>query len=199
MPFRRRASRAGAWVAAIAIALAPATSSQASVIVPATLDELAGEADLVIYARVAAVVPRQQPRTLRVERLVALDVLRALKGTPPDDLAFVLPGGAFGRYRTIVPGMPEIAEGDEAVIFLRLQPGAAAPQLVGFTQGLLRVRVDPASGGRSVVAPAVAGIDGPIVRGATDRGAQPLARIEARIAAAVLARLAPPNAVRGRR
>jgi hypothetical protein len=110
----------------LALVLAPASGSHASVTVPATLDELAGEADLVVYARVADVVARQQPRTQRVERVVALDVIRALKGTPPDAVAFILPGGTFGRYRTIVPGMPEIAAGDEAVIFLRVPPGAAA-------------------------------------------------------------------------
>jgi hypothetical protein len=165
---------------------------EASVVVPATLDELAAEADVVVYARVAGVDTRQAPGTLRVERIVALDVVRALKGTPPEGLRIVLPGGTFGRYRTIVPGIPEVIEGDEGVFFLRAS-GVTLPGLVGFSQGFLRVRVDPSTGTRTVSAPVVADAEGPIVRGATDRGPQPLARVESRIATVVLAQ------ARGRR
>jgi hypothetical protein len=188
----RRPSRRGLFVLAGLLALTLSQSLTASVVVPATLDELAGEADVIVHARVVHVETRQAPRTLRVERVVSLDVLRALKGSPDDAVQVVLPGGTFGRYRTVVHGVPEVAEGDEVVLFLRAS-AAAGPQLVGFTQGFLRVRVDPSTGERMVVAPVAAGTDGPVVRGATDRGPQPLARIESRIAHVVLAQL------RGRR
>jgi hypothetical protein len=174
----------------VALALGPCL--QASVTVPATLDELAAEADVVVYARIAGVEMRQSARTLRVERVVALEVIRALKGTPPEGLQLVLPGGTFGRYRTVVPGAPDVADGDEGVLFLRTS-GAAPPHLVGFSQGFMRVRVDPLTGARTVAAPIVAEAEGPVVRGATDRGPQPLARLEARIATVVLAQ------IRGRR
>jgi hypothetical protein len=164
----------------------------ASVVIPATLDELAGEADLIVHARVARVDTRQAPGTLRVERVVTLAVVRALKGSPGEALELVLPGGTFGRYRTVVPGVPEIAEGEEAVLFLRPSP-TGATHLVGFSQGFLRVRIDPSTGQRMVAAPIMSEIVGPVVRGAADRGPQPLAAIEARIARVVLAQL------RGRR
>jgi len=164
----------------------------ASVVIPATLDELAGEADLIVHARVARVDTRQAPGTLRVERVVTLAVVRALKGSPGEALELVLPGGTFGRYRTVVPGVPEIAEGEEAVLFLRPSP-TGATHLVGFSQGFLRVRIDPSTGQRMVAAPVMSEIVGPVVRGAADRGPQPLATIEARIARVVLAQL------RGRR
>jgi hypothetical protein len=184
------------WRAALALACALATASSASlsasVIVPATIDELAVEADLVVHARVARVETRQARGTLRVERVVVLETLRPLKGSPSPDLYVVLPGGTFGRYRTVVPGVPDVAEGEEAVFFLSA-PATAAPQLVGLAQGLLRVRVDPVSGARTVGGAVLAGRDGPVVRGATDRAPQPLAAIEARIASVVLAQ------VRGRR
>ena len=179
-------------LAVLLVALTLPRFLQASVTIPATLDELATEADFVVYARIAGVETRQSPRTLRVERVVALDVIRALKGTPPERLQLVLPGGTFGRYRTVVPGAPEVTDGDEGVIFLRAS-GAAPPHLVGFSQGFLRVRVDPLTGARTVAAPVVAEGAGPVVRGATDRGPQPLARLEARIATAVLGQ------IRGRR
>ena len=135
---------------------------------------------------------RQAPGTLRVERVVTLAVVRALKGSPGEALQLVLPGGTYGRYRTVVPGVPEVAEGEEAVLFLRPSP-TGATHLVGFSQGVLRVRIDPSTGQRMVAAPVTSEVAGPVVRGATDRGPQPLATIEARIARVVLAQL------RGRR
>jgi hypothetical protein len=178
----------GRRLACAALALGLVVPLHASVTIPATLDELAAEADLVVLARVAHVATRQAAATQRVERVVTLDVVRALKGSPGEALAIVLPGGTFGRYRTIAPGVPEVFAGEEAVLFLRAS-GVAGPQLVGLSQGLLRVRVDPVTGERMVGATTAAGTDGPIVRGAADRGPQPLSSVEARIARVVLAQL----------
>jgi hypothetical protein len=188
---RRRARRCLCAVG-LALTLAHPLPIAASVVVPATLDELTSEADLVVHGRVVRVEPRQAPETRRVERVVSLDVLRSLKGSAAATTFVVLPGGTYGRYRTIVPGVPDLQAGEEVVLFLRTS-SAGVPQLVGLSQGLLRVRIDPASGERLVLAPVAAGADGPVVRGATDRGPQPLARVEARIARTVLAQL------RGRR
>jgi hypothetical protein len=189
----RRRSRRGLFaLAGLMLALALPPSLDASVVIPATLDELAGEAALIVHARVARVDARQAPGTLRVERVVTLAVVRALKGSTGEALQLVLPGGTYGRYRTVVPGVPEVAEGEEAVLFLRQTPTGTA-HLVGFSQGILRVRIDPSTGQRMVAAPVMSGVAGPVVRGAADRGPQPLATIEARIARVVLAQL------RGRR
>jgi hypothetical protein len=179
-------------LAVLLLALTLPRFLDASIVIPATLDELAGEADLIVHARVARVDTRQAPGTLRVERVVTLAVVRALKGSPGEAFELVLPGGTFGRYRTVVPGVPEIAEGEEAVLFLRPSP-TGATHLVGFSQGFLRVRIDPSTGQRMVAAPVMSEMVGPVVRGAADRGPQPLATIEARIARVVLAQL------RGRR
>jgi hypothetical protein len=174
---------------ALAVAVIPL---HASVTIPATLDELTAEAELVVYARIGDVETRQASGTLRVERVVSLDVIRTLKGTPPDGLRLVLPGGTFGRYRTVVPGVPELAGGDEGVLFLRASADGAL-HLVGFSQGFLRVRLDSATGRRMVAAPVTADVEGAVVRGAPGRAAQPLERVETRIAGVVLAQL------RGRR
>jgi hypothetical protein len=189
---RPRSRRRLLALAGLLLALALPRFLDASVVIPATLDELAGEADLIVHARIARVEARQAPGTQRVERVVTLEVMRALKGSPGAALQLVLPGGTYGRYRTVVPGVPDVSEGDEAVLFLRPSP-AGATHLVGFSQGVLRVRVDPSTGQRMVAAPVMSEIVGPVVRGATDRGPQPLAAIEARIARVVLAQ------VRGRR
>lgn len=189
---RRPSRRDLSALAGLLLALAFSPSLDASVVIPATLDELASEAAFIVHARVARVDARQAPGTLRVERVVTLAVVRALKGSPGETLALVLPGGTYGRYRTVVPGVPEVAEGEEAVVFLRPAPGGAT-HLVGFSQGVLRVRIDPSTGQRMVAASVLSEVAGPVVRGATDRGPQPLATFEARIARLVLAQL------RGRR
>jgi hypothetical protein len=192
-PSRTRWSRrAFLALAGLMLAITLPRSLHASVVIPATLDELAGEAALIVHARIARVEARQAPGTLRVERVVTLDVVRALKGSPGEALHLVLPGGTYGRYRTVVPGVPDLVPGEEAVLFLHPSPGGGT-QLVGFSQGVLRIRIDPATGLRMAAAPVTADIAGPVVRGATDRGPQPLSTIEARIARVVLAQ------VRGRR
>ena len=187
-----RPRRAILAIAGLAVGLLLPPPVAASVVLPATLEELASEADIVVHARVAHIDIRQAPGTLRVERLVALDVLRGLKGSPDAQLQLVLPGGTLGRYRTVVPGVPDVVEGEELVLFLRTST-VEVPRILGLSQGLLRVRVDAVTGQRLVAAPAGAGVDGPIARGAAGRGPQPLANVEARIAGVVLAQL------RGRR
>jgi hypothetical protein len=179
-------------LAGLMLALVLPRSLAASVVLPATLDELAAEADLIVHARIARVDTRQAPGTLRVERVVTLDVVRVLKGSPGEALQLVLPGGTYGRYRTVVPGVPEVAEGEEAVLFLRPSPNGAT-HLLGFSQGIVRVRIDPSTGQRMVAASVMSEAAGPVVRGAPDRGPQPLVTLEARIARVVLAQL------RGRR
>ena len=52
-------SRARLAAAGLALALAAAVPLHASVTIPATLDELTAEAELVVYARVAGVETRQ--------------------------------------------------------------------------------------------------------------------------------------------
>lgn len=185
---RRPSGRDVVALAGLLLAIALPQSLGASVVIPATLDELAVEAAFIVHARVARVDARQAPGTLRVERVVTLAVVRALKGSPGDTLQLVLPGGTFGRYRTVVPGVPEVAEGEEALLFLRPTPTGTA-HLVGFSQGVLRVRIDPSTGRRMVAPAVVSEVTGPVARGAPGRGPQPLATIEARIARVVLAQL----------
>ena len=91
----RRPSGRGAFaLAGLVLALALPRSLDASIVIPATLDELAGEADVIVHARVARVDARQARGTLRVERVVTLAVVRALKGSPGEVLLLVLPGGS---------------------------------------------------------------------------------------------------------
>jgi hypothetical protein len=161
----------------------------ATVLLPATLEELAEHADAIVYARVASVSSRQAASTLRVERLVELDVVRYLKGSGGPSVTLHVPGGTFGRYRTVTPGSPELAAGEEAVFFIGAR-GAAGPWLVGLGQGVLRVSLDEASGRRVVRSPILSSDEGPVRRGDSARRPVPLAELEGRLAAAVIAQRA---------
>src|SRR5829696_2372591 len=118
-PWRCQPRQGLLGLAGLTLALALPRLVAASIVIPATLDELAVEAQLIVHARVARIDTRQASGTLRVERVVSLDVLRAFKGSPDVRIVVVLPGGSYGRYRTVVPGVPELSDGDEAVLFLR--------------------------------------------------------------------------------
>jgi hypothetical protein len=126
------------------------TRVSATVVVPADLGDLVGEAQSVVYGRVLAV------RSIRsddrgTETLVTLEVAGYLKGQGGRQLVFRVPGGEIGRYRTIVVGAPAFREGDEVVCFLKGR-APEVPSLVGFSQGALRVYTDEV-GVRRVMAP----------------------------------------------
>ncbi|HEY8548551.1 MAG TPA: hypothetical protein VIL35_01235 [Vicinamibacterales bacterium] len=171
------------WLATASFLLA--ASLEASIVLPASLDELALEAEAIVLAHVTQVGVRQDAVTRRVERVATIEVLRSLKGSWPRTLHVRVPGGTLGRYRTIVPGSPSLAPGEEGIFFLRAD-GADLPFILGLSQGLYRVSRD-AAGGRIVRPPIEERITGPIVRGSVERSPVPLERFEARLARMLLA------------
>ncbi len=142
-------------------ALAPRLS--ATVLVPADLAGLVQSAQLIVYGRVSnAVAIRSADHG--TETIVTLAVGGYLKGTGSGEVAFRVPGGEIGRYRTIVVGAPAFHEGDEVVCFLKGQ-APQIPILVGFNQGVLRVFPD-GNGVRRLLAPPLRQAQPePVVRG----------------------------------
>ena len=138
---------------------------------------------------------RQLAGTLRVERVVSLDVVRYLKGSGEPTVHLRVPGGTLGRYRTVTAGAPELADGEEGVFFLHGAAGSG-PRLVGLGQGLHRVIRDEATGHRRVHAPVLSSGDGPIRRGDPLRRAMTLEEFEGRLAATLIAQRARRGAAR---
>jgi len=105
-------------VAAVVVAMVPLVRLQATVVVPADVAELAGEAVAIAHGRVVRVEARQGEGR-RVERLVTLQVFEYFKNTGAwgNVVQFRLAGGTLGRYRTVMVGAPELIEGDDLVIF----------------------------------------------------------------------------------
>ena len=144
------------------------TPVRATVIIPADLTTLAREAAAIAHGRVVRVEARQGEGR-RVERLVTLQVFAYFKGGWGNVVQFTVPGGSYGRYRTVMIGAPELDEGDEVVLFFGAREDVK-PYVIGLHQGVFRVVADQATGKRLVVPPLIQGEGGSAEIGTVTRG-----------------------------
>jgi hypothetical protein len=131
--------------ALVALIAAP---SAATVLLPGDFGEMVGESQTIVHGRVTGVQSIMIDGRRTIERVVTVEVLDALKGTPGRTVAFRTPGGQVGRYRRIMVGAPEFQPGDEVVLFLKGRP-PELPRPYGLSQGVYRVA--RAADGRLVV------------------------------------------------
>jgi len=146
---------------------------QATVVLPADFAELVSGSQLVVHGRVALVRAQEINGRRSIETIVTVAVADVLKGQPGGTVTFRIPGGEVGRYRRVTVGAPQLAAGDEIVIFLRGSP-PMLPTVFGLNQGLYRVV--RGADGRALVTPPMVTTSGPdaarIVRG--DPARQPV-------------------------
>jgi hypothetical protein len=137
---------------------------------------LVGEAQAIAIGRVIAVQPRWRDGRRGVETALTFDVDQYLKGDLGRTVTFAIPGGQMGRYRSVMPGVPAISEGEELVLFLAGDAPEAA-RVLGLGQGVFRIMTDRERGVRLVIpellATAQAGATR-IVRGDLARRPMPL-------------------------
>lgn len=156
-------NRRVSWMAAcLAMCLGTAAAS-AMVVVPGEFSEMVTASDLVVHGRVVGIRPQMVGDRRTIETVITVSVVDALKGQPGDTVYFRVPGGQVGRYRRMMIGAPEFAEGDEVVLFLKGR-APAVPYPFGLSQGVYRVVHGP--DGRSLVSPPVISeAAGRVVRG----------------------------------
>jgi hypothetical protein len=176
MSYTRRMRRN--LVVVVFLALATFTVN-ATTVVPLTFEQLVKESQAVIYGRVADVRSQWTDDRRFIQSVVTVEILRGMKGSAAESIAFTIPGGQVGRYLNVIPGAPTFVTGDLAVFFLTAQ-GARLPVTTGLTQGIYRVQRD-ASSGQMLVVPPVVGTTGRIVRGDVRRKPVPLATFEATV------------------
>jgi hypothetical protein len=125
------------------------------------LEALAGASDVIVRARTISQESRLEEG--RISTYVRLEVIEAIKGTPPTELEIRIPGGVIPiqggppglMLEAAVPQAPRFQENAESVLFLSagraMQSGGPAPipQVVGLSHG----KIDVAANG-TVVAPA---------------------------------------------
>jgi hypothetical protein len=174
------ASRLVAVLAASVVCATTPGAARAAVLVAADLGELVRGARSVVHGRVVSTGTQWLEGRRGVETIVTLAVERTLKGTASEEVSFRVPGGQIGPYRSFMPGAPAFSEGEDVVVFLG-GDGPAIPHLVGFSQGVYRVR---GIGGLRVVRPGVPAPSGAastaMARG-VGRRAEPLAAFEAQV------------------
>jgi hypothetical protein len=158
----------------------PVSMLHATVLVPASLSEIARDARIIAVGTVVGVDGRWTDDRRTIETLVTLEPETYLKGQLGTTIQFRVPGGTLGRYRNIVLGAPQFSVGQRVVVFLGAR-GPRLPYLIGLNQGVYRVGVT--GGGEAVVAPppVMPGVTGPIVRGAAARQPASLAAFEREI------------------
>ena len=155
---------------AVAWWVAASPSVSATVLLPADFSTVVIGSGIIVHGRVVDVRAVLAGPRRTIESLVTMTVLDAIKGDPGSTITFRLPGGQVGRYRRVVVGAPEFAQGDEAVVFLRGN-APSVPTPVGLSQGVYRVMRDRDA--RAFVTPAPVMSRGAVpqrvVRGDPDR------------------------------
>ncbi|MDP6370947.1 MAG: hypothetical protein QF463_00260 [Vicinamibacterales bacterium] len=179
----RRVERTPRWLAVAVVAGlgAMASSASASSVVPATLAELADDARVIVYGRVASVSPRWTTGRERIESLVTVDASGYFKGDLGPSVRVRVPGGTLGAYRTVVVGAPVLTIGQEVVLFLGAR-GPSIPVILGLSQGVFRIVVNGSTGQRLVMPTFVPGPSvQPLVRGDVERRLMPFGEFGRRL------------------
>jgi hypothetical protein len=130
------------------------SSASATVLVPADFAEVVTGSSTIVFGRVVEVRSALTGPRRVIESVVTVSVIQSLKGAAGATVAFRVPNGQVGRYRRVLVGAPEFAEGDEVVVFLEGR-APAMPSVFGLSQGVYRVTRDAAAG--ALVAPPVTG------------------------------------------
>jgi hypothetical protein len=159
---------------------------QATVLVPASMGELAREAGAIVRGRVVAAEARFTPDRRAIETLVTIDAEATLKGSLGTIVQFLVPGGTLGRYRSLFVGAPSFIAGQHIVVFLGWN-GPSYPYVLGLSQGLFRVQADGDNGWCVTPSPITAPLSGTatVVRGDPARRPMPLADFEQLVRALV--------------
>lgn len=127
--------------------------SQASLFRSLELEELAVTSDLIVLGNVLGVQCSWNEAHTGIRTRVILSVERILRGSADSEpLVVGLPGGVLEQdgLGQMVPGVPEFAAGEEAIVFLSRDGNLLCP-VVGWMQGKFPVVTDKATGKKVVV------------------------------------------------
>lgn len=153
--------------------------ARATVLIPADLGELSRDAIAIARGRVAALDAQWTEDHGTIETMVTLEVESYLKGSLGSTLRFRVPGGALGRFRSVVVGAPQFAVDQRVVVFLGAR-GPSVPFVLGMSQGVFRVSRAADNAGWLVTSPVLlaTGTTTRIVRGDPARRALALGDFE---------------------
>ncbi|MBI5363741.1 MAG: hypothetical protein HZA53_11225 [Planctomycetes bacterium] len=121
------------------VAFPAARAVEASTVRKLDLEGLVEHAELVLEARVLGAEPGLDEHGRIVTRYT-LAVARTLRGAHEAVRTMSVPGGVLPNGRgLVIPGLPVLAAGEEALLFLTSESRAGVRLPVGLSQGRLRV------------------------------------------------------------
>jgi hypothetical protein len=166
------------WCLIVTVGICLAATTAASTLLPADFRTTVLDATVIVRGRITDVRPVRATAG-DVETVATVAVEAVLKGEPVRFIAMRIPGGTIGRYRTVMPGAPQVVTGEAGVFFLKRAPGGAFWP-VGLSSGIYRVAT---AQGRAMVAPPImpgvtTATTGRVVRGDTRRRMLPLSEFE---------------------
>jgi hypothetical protein len=111
----------------------------ASTFVAMTAEELIEEADAVVQGRVIGLESKwdEQGRIIVTEAIV--QVGETIAGVAPSQIVVRTPGGKVADLRVDAIGFPQLAEGEEVILFVKEYPGIQVSRIVGHQQGHFEV------------------------------------------------------------
>ncbi|HET9251485.1 MAG TPA: hypothetical protein VFP58_05150 [Candidatus Eisenbacteria bacterium] len=141
------AATAFAGIALLGASLAGATTVQKF-----TVRDLAKLSESIVLARVVDETARMDEGSKEIYTYVTLRVIEGVKGSKRSDnaknksgeetITIRQLGGAYGKYISVVPGMPTFRKGEEVVVFLSQKDRAGYPWVMGLQQGKYSVTTD---------------------------------------------------------
>jgi hypothetical protein len=126
-------------LSSLLICVRPTNDVEAGTAIKLDIAGLVREADLVLEGRVIATHVQRDDRG-RIETEYTLTIVRTFLGEPLTTRIFRLPGGVLpDGSGLILPGMPTLELGEDALVFLS-QPGSTGLRMpVGLAQGKFKI------------------------------------------------------------
>jgi hypothetical protein len=154
---RRAALAATIALSSLCFALAIAGTIDGATVLKMNVADLAARCDLAIEARVTS-ASASIDASGRIGTDYALDVGRTYAGAPAARRTIRLPGGVLPDGRgLLIPGMPVLAVGENAILFLSAENQRGERLPIGLAQG--RLRIVTATDGTRTLESDLAGIE----------------------------------------
>lgn len=113
---------------------------RATSIIPMSVEELTTAADVVVEAKALDSWSQWNPQHTIIFTHTRFQVLKTLKGTPPQQIVVKQPGGEAGGYGQRVAGVRQFLTGESTALFLRPSAvGDGTYVVVGLVQGNFRM------------------------------------------------------------
>lgn len=111
----------------------------ASTFVAMTAEQLIQEADAVVQGRVIRLESRWDAQGRIIITEATVQVSETIVGFAPPQIVVQTPGGKVADYRVDAPGFPQLAEGEEVILFVKADLSIQVSRIVGHQQGHFEV------------------------------------------------------------